>query len=178
MSENKDQTVPAKFKAAVSRWGDRVAMRKKEYGLWKDITWNQYDRNVSRVACALMSLGLQKGDCASIIGDNCPEWVYADLGIQCCGAATAGVYSTNAWQQVEYVITNSESKFFFVENEEQLDKWFHFRDRVPGLEKIIVWDTEGLRKFKDPMVMTFDQLLELGTKKGQENPGLLDAADH
>ena len=176
MSENKDQTVPAKFKAAVSRWGDRVAMRKKEYGLWKDITWNQYDRNVSRVACALMSLGLQKGDCASIIGDNCPEWVYADLGIQCCGAATAGVYSTNAWQQVEYVISNSESKFFFVENEEQLDKWFHFRDRVPGLEKIIVWDTEGLHKFKDPMVMTFDQLLELGTEKEQENPGLLDAA--
>ncbi len=176
MSENKDQTVPAKFKAAVSRWGDRVAMRKKEYGLWKDITWNQYDRNVSRVACALMFLGLQKGDCASIIGDNCPEWVYADLGIQCCGAATAGVYSTNAWQQVEYVITNSDSKFFFVENEEQLDKWFHFRDRVPGLEKIIVWDTEGLRRFEDPMVMTFDQLLELGAKKEQETPGLLDEA--
>ncbi len=176
MFKNKDQTVPAKFKTAVSRWGDRVAMRKKEYGLWKDITWNQYDRNVSRVACALMSLGLQKGDCASIIGDNCPEWVYADLGIQCCGAATAGVYSTNAWQQVEYVITNSDSKFFFVENEEQLDKWFHFRDRVPGLEKIIVWDTEGLRRFEDPMVMTFDQLLELGAKKEQETPGLLDEA--
>jgi long-chain acyl-CoA synthetase len=176
MPENNDYTVPSKFKAAVSRWGDRVAMRKKEYGLWNDITWNQYDRNVSRVACALMSLGLQKGDCASIIGDNCPEWVYADLGIQCCGAATAGVYSTNAWQQVEYVVTNSDSKIFFVENEEQLDKWFHFRDRAPKLEKIIVWDTKGLREFKDPMVMTFDQLLEIGEKHEQKNPGMLDAS--
>ncbi|MBC8439708.1 MAG: AMP-binding protein [Deltaproteobacteria bacterium] len=174
MSENNDYTVPSKFKAAVSRWGDRVAMRKKEYGLWKDITWNQYDRNVSRVAYALMSLGLKKGDCASIIGDNCPEWVYADIGIQCCGAATAGVYSTNAWQQVEYVVANSDSKIFFVENEEQLDKWIHFRDRAPGLEKIIVWDTEGLHNFKDPMVMTFEQLLELGAKKEQENPGRLE----
>jgi long-chain acyl-CoA synthetase len=126
------------------------------------------------VAYALMSMGLQKGDCASIIGDNCPEWVYADLGIQCCGAATAGVYSTNAWQQVEYVVTNSDSKFFFVENEEQLDKWLHFRDRAPKLEKVIVWDTEGLRQFKDPMVMTFDELLELGAKVAQENPGMLD----
>lgn len=176
MSENNEYTVPAKFKAAVSRWGDRVAMRKKEYGLWNDITWNQYDRNVSQVACALISLGLQKGDCAAIIGDNCPEWVYADIGIQCCGAATVGVYSTNAWQQIEYVVNNSESKFFFVENEEQLDKWFHFRERAPMLEKIIVWDTEGLHKFKDPMVMTFDQLLELGAKKEQESPGVLDAA--
>ena len=174
MPENKDYTVPTKFKAAVARWGDRVAMRKKEFGLWHDITWNDYDRRVSQVAYALMSLGLQKGDCASIIGDNCPEWVYADLGIQCCGGATVGVYSTNAWQQVEYVVTNSDSKFLFVENEEQLDKWLHFRDRAPKLKKVIVWDTEGLRQFKDPMVTTFDHLLELGAKVEQENPDTLD----
>jgi long-chain acyl-CoA synthetase len=174
MSEIKDYTVPAKFKTAVARWGNRVALRKKEFGLWHDITWNHYDKNVSHVAHGLMSLGLQKGDCASIIGDNCPEWVYADLGIQCCGGATVGVYSTNAWQQVEFVVTNSDSKFFFVENEEQLDKWLHFRDRAPTLEKIIVWDTEGLRHFKDPMVMTFDQLLELGDNAAQENPAQLD----
>jgi long-chain acyl-CoA synthetase len=175
MSENNDYTVPSKFKAAVSRWGDRVAMRKKQYGLWHDISWNQYDRNVSLVAYALMSLGLKKGDCASVIGDNCPEWVYSDLGIQCCGAATAGVYATNAWQQVEYVVGNSDSKIFFVENEEQLDKWLHFRERAPLLEKVIVWDTEGLHQFEDPMVMTFDELLELGAKEEQKNPGLLDA---
>ena len=174
MSESNDYTVPAKFKAAVARWGDRVAMRKKEFGLWCDISWNDYDRNVSLVAYGLMSMGLQKGDCAAIIGDNCPEWVYADLGIQCCGAATAGVYATNAWQQVEYVVANSDSKFFFVENEEQLDKWIHFRDRTPKLEKVIVWDTEGLREFKDPMVMTFDDLLELGEKVAQEKQGILD----
>ncbi len=174
MSEKNDYTVPSKFKAAVSRWGDRVAMRKKEHGLWQDISWNQYDENVSRVGYALMSLGLKKGDCAAVIGDNCPEWVYANLGIQCCGAGTAGVYATNAWQQVEYVVNNSDAKFFFVENEEQLDKWFQFRDRAPLLEKVIVWDTEGLHKFKDDMVMTFDELLELGAKKQQENPGMLD----
>jgi long-chain acyl-CoA synthetase len=174
MPENNDLTVPAKFKAAVARWGDRVAMRKKEFGLWHDITWNDYDRNVSHVAYGLMSLGLQKGDCASIIGDNCPEWVYADLGIQCCGAATAGVYSTNAWQQVEYVVTNSDSRFFFVENEEQLDKWLHFRDKAPSLEKVILWNTEGLRRFKDPLVMTFDQLIELGAEAERENPEALE----
>ena len=174
MSESNTYSVPAKFKAAVARWGDRVALRKKELGLWHDITWNDYDRNVTHVAYGLISMGLQKGDCAAIIGDNCPEWVYADLGIQCCGAATAGVYSTNAWQQVEYVVANSDSKFFFVENEEQLDKWLQFRDRAPKLEKIIVWDTEGLRQFKDPMVMTFDDLLDLGAKLARENPDMLD----
>ncbi|MFO7665680.1 MAG: AMP-binding protein [Desulfobacterales bacterium] len=174
MAEELNQTVPGAFLAAVGKWGDRVAMRKKEYGLWHDITWKDYYENVKKIACALISLGLQKGDCAAIIGENCPEWVYADLGIQCCGAATVGVYATNAWQQVEYVVNNSESKFFFVENEEQLDKWLHFRDNAPNLKKVIVWDTEGLREFKDPMVMTFQDLLTFGEKASRENPGLLE----
>ena len=174
MTKESNQTVPTAFLAAVKRWDDRVAMRQKEYGLWQDITWNDYGEKVKKVACALMSMGLEKGDCAAIIGDNCPEWVFADVGIQCCGAAATGVYATNAWQQVEYVVTNSESKFFFVENEEQLDKWLHFRDKAPNLKKVIVWDTEGLRQFKDPMVMTFEELLELGKKAFRENPQMLD----
>jgi len=174
MAKESNQTVPTAFLAAVNRWGDRVAMRQKEFGLWHDITWNDYGEKVKKVAYALMSMGLETGDCVAIIGDNCPEWVYADVGIQCCGAAATGVYATNAWQQVEYVVTNSESKFFFVENEEQLDKWLHFRDKAPSLKKVIVWDTEGLRQFKDPMVMTFEELLEIGHKVSQQNPQLFD----
>ena len=84
-----------------------------------------------------------------------------------------GIYATNAWQQVEYVIQNSESKFFFVENEEQLDKWLSFRENAPLLKKVIVWDLEGLRHFKDPMVMTFEELLELGKPGGGKGPGSL-----
>ena len=174
MADNINETVPARFKEAVARWGDKVAMRKKEYGLWHDISWNDYYEKVRNVACALMSMGLGRGDCAAIIGDNCPEWVYSDVGIQCCGAAAAGVYATNAWPQVEYVVKNSESKVFFVENEEQLDKWLHFRDNAPDLVKVVVWDTEGLRQFKDPMVMTFDELLVLGQKAFEENPEIFD----
>ena len=174
MTDDINQTVPAQFKEAVARWGDKVAMRKKEYGLWHDISWNDYYEKVRNVACALMSMGLGRGDCAAIIGDNCPEWVFADVGIQSCGAAATGVYATNAWPQVEYVVTNSESKVFFVENEEQLDKWLHFRDKAPDLIKVVVWDTEGLRQFKDPMVITFDELLALGQKASAENPELFD----
>jgi len=170
MTDNSNETVPSRFLKAVEKWGDRVALRKKEYGLWHDITWNEYHDQVKSVACALMSMGLEKGDTAAIIGDNCPEWVFADLGIQCCGAATTGVYATNAWQQVEYVVKNSDAKFFFVENEEQLDKWLRFKDNVPKLKKVIVWDTEGLRQFKDPIVMTFEELVESGRKVAADNP--------
>ena len=163
------------FKNAVATYGGRVAMRQKEYGLWHDISWNAYAEKVRWVGSALISMGLEKGDCVSIIGDNCPEWVFASLGTQCVGGVAAGVYATNAWPQVEYVVGHSESVFFFVENEEQLDKWLRFKDKVPGLKRVIVWDTEGLRQFKDPLVMTFDQLLDMGREADRQAPDRFDA---
>jgi long-chain acyl-CoA synthetase len=168
------EVVPGLFKKTVQKYGDRVAMRKKEYGLWHDISWNEFYTLVRYVGSALISMGLKKGECVSIIGDNCPEWVIIDLGIQCVGGVAVGVYSTNAWPQVEYVVQNSESRFFFVENEEQLDKWLHFRDNAPLLKKVIVWDLEGLRHFEDPMVMTYDDLLDLGRKVVEREPDLFD----
>ena len=168
------ETTPRVFRQAVKKYGDRVAMRKKEYGLWHNISWNEYYTLAKYVGTALISMGLQKGDCVSIIGDNCPEWVIIDLGIQCAGGVAVGVYSTNAWPQVEYVIQNSDSRFFFVENEEQLDKWLHFRDNVASLKKVIVWDLEGLRHFDDPMVMTYDDLLGLGRNITEKDPNLVE----
>lgn len=168
------ETVPQVFVKTVEKYGDRVAMRKKEYGLWHDISWNEYHRLVRFIGPALVSMGLKKGDCVSIIGDNCPEWAIIDLGIQCVGGVSVGVYATNAWPQVAYVIQDSRSTFFFIENEEQLDKWLHFRDSVPSLKKVIVWDLEGLRHFEDPMVMTMDQLIEMGRQVTEREASLFE----
>jgi long-chain acyl-CoA synthetase len=168
------EVIPGLFKKTAQKYGDRVAMRKKEYGLWHDISWNDFYTLVRCVGSALISMGLKKGECVSIIGDNCPEWVIIDLGIQCVGGVAVGVYSTNAWPQVEYVVQNSESRFFFVENEEQLDKWLHFRDNAPLLKKVIVWDLEGLRHFEDPMVVTYDDILEMGRQVVKDDPDLFD----
>jgi len=168
------EIVPKVFRQTVEKYGDRVAMRKKEYGLWHDISWNEYYRLAKYVGSALISMGLGKGDCVSIIGENCPEWVSIDLGIQGAGGVAVGVYTTNAWPQVEYVVKDSESKFFFVENEEQLDKWLHFKDNVPSLQKLIVWDLEGLRHFEDPMVMSYEDLLEMGREIVEKEPNLYE----
>jgi long-chain acyl-CoA synthetase len=164
------ETTPQVFRETVRKCGDRLAIRKKEYGLWHDMSWNEYARRVRDVACGLIAIGLEKGDRVAIIGDNCPEWVIAEMGIQCAGGIAAGVYATNAWPQVSYVVSHSEARFFFVENEEQLDKWLRFREEVPHLEKVIVWDTEGLRAFTDPMVITFEELLGAGRSFWEKSP--------
>ena len=91
-------TVPAVFAHTVSNMGNEVALRTKKLGLWKDISWKTYYTMAQYVGCALVSIGFEKGDKACIIGDNSVEWVYADMGIQCVGGVSVGIYATNAWQ--------------------------------------------------------------------------------
>jgi long-chain acyl-CoA synthetase len=157
-------TTPAVFEKTVRAEGDRIAMRYKELGLWHDITWRGYYDAAGHIGAALMDLGLEKGMSAAIIGDNCPQWVMIDMGIQCAGGVSVGIYTTNAWPEVEYVVSDSEAMFLFVENEEQLDKWLNFRGNVPRLKKVIVWDTKGLRDFQDSMLMSLSDLIAHGKK--------------
>ncbi|MBI5968671.1 MAG: AMP-binding protein, partial [Deltaproteobacteria bacterium] len=139
------ETVPQIFQSRVQLSGNKVALRYKKLGIWHDVTWNQYNEKVRGICLALLSLGLKHGECVSVIGDNCPEWVYIDLGTMHAGGVTVGVYATNSWEQCQYVVDHSNSRFYFVENEEQLDKALRFREKVPQLEKIIVWDLKSNR---------------------------------
>ena len=166
---NEANTTPRVFSATVARYGDRVALRHKDQGLWHDISWNRYFQNARAISLALMEMGLEKGDCVAIMGDNCPQWVLADMGIQCAGGVSVGIYATNAWHQVQYIIEHCRARFFFVENEEQLDKWLHGRETLTTLQKVIVWDTEGLRGFEDPLVMDFEALLARGQELAEQN---------
>jgi long-chain acyl-CoA synthetase len=166
-------TTPRVFQQTVARHQDRVAIRQKTLGLWHDISWQSYFQRVQHIGTALIAMGLQPGECVGIIGDNCPEWVLADMAVQCAGGVSVGIYATNAWPQVEFVTNHAEAAYLFVENEEQLDKWLMFRDRAPSLRKVIVWDLEGLQQFEDPMVMTFEDLREKGRRAAHDAPDAL-----
>jgi long-chain acyl-CoA synthetase len=155
-------TAPQLFWHRVNKWADNVALRKKDYGIWKEITWREYGRKARYVALGLLALGLQKGDRVAIISENKPEWLYADVGILSAGGVTVGIYTTDTSNQIEYLMNNCEAKFYIAEDEEQLDKILEIRDNLSSLEKIIIIDMEGLRDFSDSMAMSFDELLELG----------------
>jgi len=167
-------TVPKLFHAQVKRFRDRVAMRDKVLGVWKEISWSQYGENVRVAGTGLVALGIKKGQCVSILSENNPEWLYCDIAIQCIGAITVGIYPTNSAEEVSYITNHSESRIFFVEDEEQLDKVLLTRKELPMLEKVIVYDMEGLRNFKDPMVMSFDDFMAIGKKEAERDPGGFD----
>jgi long-chain acyl-CoA synthetase len=163
-------TVPILFQRQASRYGDKVALRDKVYGIWRDISWREYRQKVREVACGLMALGLKRGEKTAILSENCPEWLYADLGILHAGGVTVGIYTTSSAREVQYVVDHSDSRFFFVEDEEQLDKYLEVRKDFPRVEKVIVFDLEGLRHFRDPMVMSFADLLKVGKDLAEKQP--------
>ena len=153
---------------------DRIAMRMKDYGIWHDITWKQYYENVKKVALGLYALGVKPFDHVAIVGENKPQWLFSAMGVMSLRGIFVGVYTTNPAAECEYVIGHSESVVFFCEDEEQFDKALACRERTPHLKKIVVWDMEGLKHFDDPMLMSFDNLLELGAKVDREKPGLYE----
>jgi long-chain acyl-CoA synthetase len=167
-------TLPKLFRHVVATRGDAVAMREKRLGIWHSISWREYGETARRLGLGLVALGLSPGDVVSIIADNGPEWLYTDLGTLCVGGITNGIYTTDSPRQVEYIVNDSGTRFFFAENEEQLDKILEVRARCPGLVKIVVYDMEGLHGFADEQVLSLAALLDLGARYDREHPGEFD----
>ena len=163
-------TLPKLFRHAVRERGDKVALREKHLGIWRAISWREYGERAGHTGLGLVALGLRPRDVVSIMADNRPEWLYADLGTLSAGAVTNGIYTTDSARQVEYIVNDSATRFFFADNEEQLDKILAVRDRCPDLVKIIVFDMDGLHGFRDEQVMPFDALLELGARSSGTTP--------
>ncbi|MBM3300911.1 MAG: AMP-binding protein, partial [Deltaproteobacteria bacterium] len=163
------RTFPELFFAQAERKKDAVALRHKEYGIWKRVSWNQYATAVREVAAGLIALGVQPGDRVAVLGDNKPEWVFCHLGTMAAGGVTCGVYPTSAPEQIAYVVGHSEAKVLFAENEEQVDKVLQILPQL-AVTNVVVWDPKGLWGFSHERIMFFDQFLEQGREALRQQP--------
>jgi long-chain acyl-CoA synthetase len=166
----KAATFPHLFFQQVNTHRNRVALRRKEFGIWKRISWDEYGKMVKTTSAGLIRAGLLAGDRVAILGDNRPEWLVCHLAAMTIGCVTCGVYSTNAPQQVAYVVGHSESKLLFVENEEQVDKVLQIYKDLEQLKKVVVWDPKGLWGFTHEGIMFYDEFLKQGDAYLKDNP--------
>lgn len=155
-------TLGTAFAAAVALRGERTALRQKHLGLWRSIGWREYGERAKAVGLALMAMGFRRGDRACIVGNNCPEWLFADLGIIGVGGISVGVYATDSASQLAQLGNDCGCRIIFVEDEEQLDKVLQVRSRMPTLERIVVFDMKGLSDLADPMVVSLKRFEALG----------------
>lgn len=168
-------TLPKLLKYAYEKYGDRkIAMREKDWGIWKRYTWKDYYERVKYFSLGLISLGLKPGDKVSILGENKPEWFWAELATQAARGAVIGIFSDCTPTEVKYYVEHSDSKFVVAHDQEQVDKVLEIKDELPLLKKVIYWDPKGLWSYDEPILVSFDEVVELGREYEKDHPGMFE----
>jgi len=165
-------TYPKLLRLNAQEYGGDIALREKDLGLWRLFTWTDYQARVHDFALGLVELGLGRGDVIAIIGDNRPDWVSAEIATHAIGAMSLGLYRDVLDEEAAYLLSYSEARLAFAEDEEQVDKLLTLADRVPNLKHIVYSDPRGLRKYDDPRLMAADQLAASGRERAAREPGL------
>ena len=168
-------TYPKLLRLNAKEHGNEIALREKDFGLWRVFTWDDYQNRVRDFALGMVELGLGKQDVVGIIGDNRPDWVAAEIACHAIGGYSLGLYRDVLDEEAAYLLTYGEVKIAFAEDEEQVDKLLTLAERVPMLKHIIYSDLRGMRKYNDPRLMSADSLAAMGRDRFAREPALYDA---
>ena len=170
-----DLTIPKLFYQQATKYGkDRVAMREKEFGIWLPITWQDYLENVKYLALGLISLGLEEGDKVSMIGDNRPEGLWAEMATLCARGTGVWLFRDSLIDEVKYIIDHSDTKFIFGEGQEEVDKAISIFNECPKLKKIIWDDPKGMRNYDQDYLISLKEVQQLGRELEKEKPQLFE----
>jgi long-chain acyl-CoA synthetase len=170
-----DTTLPRLLIENARRLGNRVALREKDFGIWQTVTWRQFADHVRAFAMGLRALGIERGDKVAIIGDNRPEWLYAELAAQSIGGASVGIYQDSVAEEVRYLVEASDARVIVAEDQEQVDKIIEIWPQLRGVLKVIYYEPKGLRSYREPYLAGFPDIEELGRAFDRNHPGLFEA---
>lgn len=165
-----DETIGGMVKARVDKYGDRVMMKVRRGGAWKEFSWNEFYENARNLGLAMITMGIEPGDRVAIFSPNSPEWQMVDVATLSIGAADVPLYATITPKQAEYIISDSGSKIIFVGTADHIKRVLEVRDNLPQLKKIITMDNTTS---DHPDVITLDDMLKLGEKN--PNPEAFDS---
>jgi long-chain acyl-CoA synthetase len=125
------------------RLGRRTALRYKRDGLWHDVSWENYRADALACAAALAEVGIRPGDRVGLLGENCVDWLVADMGILTAGAVNVSPHAPLAARQIHFQLSDAGVRWVFVSTPEQLDKVLRGRGELPTLEGVIVFQPAG-----------------------------------
>lgn len=163
-------TLPQQLQHWARTRPDHTALRQKEFGVWNTISWSRYEEQSRWFGLGLVQLGLQAGQSVAILGENCKEWVFAELGTALVRGVTAGVYPTSPAHEVAYLLGLSEAPVVVVEDQEQLDKVLEIRDQLHTLLAVVVMDPRGLRHYDRTGLYDFTDVVAMGQALEKADP--------
>ncbi|MFL0985253.1 long-chain fatty acid--CoA ligase [Vibrio parahaemolyticus] len=163
-------TFPKVLQHNAKHWPEQVAMREKEFGIWREFTWQDYENRVKWMALSLQNLGIGEQDVVGLLGDNRPEWVWGELAAHAIKGYSLGIYQDSMHEEVAYLINYAKAKVVIAEDEEQCDKLLELGDEIPSVEYIIYCDPRGMRKYDDPRLIDVEQVYKKGQLIDKANP--------
>ena len=150
----------------VKRLGPQAALRFKQHGSYRDLSWNDYRQQADQAAAGLISLGVLPGDRVAILSENRAEWFIADHAVLSTGAADVPLHAPLATAQVEYQVGHSESRGIFVNGQIQADKVFSSLHSLPRLEFLICFEPVMVPEGCSLKVLSWEELKERGCHAG------------
>lgn len=163
-------TLPQLLAQNAREHGGEVALREKQFGIWRDITWAGYFSRTRLFALGLQALGVARGEVVGLIGDNRPDWVMGEIAAHALGCRSLGLYRDALDEEVEYLLAFSGAVAVFCEDEEQVDKVLSAD--LPALRHVIYSDKRGMWKLEDSRLISAEALVALGQAA---DPALFDA---
>lgn len=169
-----EDTIPKAFVKTANKRLQKVAMRKKRYGIWQEYTWAQSLQSVIDFALGLTNLGLKREETVAIVGDNDPEFYWAQYAVQATGARTVAIFTDANLQEMSYIVNHSDAIFLIAHDQEQVDKALALRDELPNIRKVIYWEDRGMWKVDNDWLIRYDDVLKLGEQYGKQHPDAFD----
>ncbi len=164
------KTLAELFRQALKKHKRADALNFKMGGKWRSVSSDEICLRAENIALGLYALGLRKNDKAAILATNSPEWTLADAGCQFAGIVDVPIYTTLAETSVCYIINDSGSKVFFVQDNATYQRLIKIFPECKTLEKLVFFDFEGVTAEN---AISLARLEDLGAELKTEKPNLI-----
>ncbi|NLY64646.1 MAG: long-chain fatty acid--CoA ligase [Alcaligenaceae bacterium] len=169
-SDTELNTFPALLLHHAKVRAGKPALREKDLGIWQTLSWADVASEVRVIAGGLARLGVKKHEHVAVVGENRPRLYMTMMAAQSLGAIPVPMYQDAVAQEMVYVLQDASVRVVVVENQEQVDKMIEVQEQVPDLAHVVYDDPRGLRHYTDPLLLSWEKLLEHGTAYNQQNP--------
>ena len=177
MSEQDSPSITRQFRHVVEMFRHRVEEMPEQEAFrfpvdesWQSLTWKQTSERVSAIAAGILSLGVEPEERCGIMSNTRVEWILADLGIMCAGAATTTVYPSTTTDECAYILADAACKVVFAEDDEQVAKLQAKRSELPDLGQVVVFSGASDGEF----IIGLDELERRGREHLRAHPEALD----
>jgi len=146
--------------------GEGTALRWRDAGTWRDVSWKELRERVRDLSSALVDAGVGEGDRVAILGPNRPDWTVADLAILRVRGVSVPVHATSSVAQVAFILKDSGARLVFAASGEACGKVLAALPECPGVERVVVFGAEG--DAADRRVEGFEAALARGRASARE----------